>query len=212
MNVSQVSTGTVVVAGTADKFVASPLVLAYSQVASQSVSGTVTVTSTSATALTVGRQGATNPVLAVDASTATNVTGIKITGAAAASGVALVVTSSGTDESLTLNAKGAGTVTINGTATGSVVIGQDMTMTDAKNIVLNATTGTKVGTATTQKLSFYNSTPVVQPAANTDVSTGAAGSTTTVFLNTTFTGTGGTAAFTVGGVVTALKRLGLLAA
>ena len=32
------------------------------------------------------------------------------------------------------------------------------------NIVLGTTTGTKIGTATTQKLAFYNSTPIVQPS------------------------------------------------
>lgn len=31
------------------------------------------------------------------------------------------------------------------------------------NMILGTATGTKIGTATTQKLSFYNSTPVVQP-------------------------------------------------
>lgn len=96
-------------------------------------------------------------------------------------------------------------------ATGTVALTNNMTITDAKNIVLNATTGTKIGTATTQKLGFFNATPVVQPAANTDTSTGAAGGTTTVFLNTTFTGASGTAAYTVGGAITALKALGLLA-
>lgn len=110
-----------------------------------------------------------------------------------------------------LNLNG-GALTVGSVAgTGTVALTDNMTITDAKNIILNATTGTKVGTATTQKLGFYNTTPVVQPAANTDTSTGAAGGTTSVYLNTTFTGSGGTAAYTVGGVVTALKALGLLA-
>jgi hypothetical protein len=60
-------------------------------------------------------------------------------------------------------------------------------------------------------LGFFNATPVVQPAASSDTTTAAAGSTTTVFLNTTFTGAAGTAAFTIGGIATALKALGLLA-
>jgi hypothetical protein len=38
---------------------------------------------------------------------------------------------------------------------------------DAKNIIFNTTTGTKIGTATTQKLGFWNKTPVVQPSAYT---------------------------------------------
>lgn len=37
-----------------------------------------------------------------------------------------------------------------------------LTIADATNVVLNATTGTKIGTATTQKLGFWNATPVVQ--------------------------------------------------
>jgi hypothetical protein len=38
----------------------------------------------------------------------------------------------------------------------------NVTFKDAYDIVFNATTGTKIGTATTQKLSFWNSTPVTQ--------------------------------------------------
>jgi hypothetical protein len=40
-----------------------------------------------------------------------------------------------------------------------------------KNIVLGTTTGTKIGTATTQKLGFYNATPIVQPSSTTDLRT-----------------------------------------
>jgi len=43
-----------------------------------------------------------------------------------------------------------------------------LTMGDATNIILNTTTGTKIGTATTQKLGFYNATPVVQGASVAD--------------------------------------------
>jgi hypothetical protein len=39
------------------------------------------------------------------------------------------------------------------------------TLADAANIVLGTTTGSKIGTAVTQKLGFWNVTPVVQPAA-----------------------------------------------
>jgi hypothetical protein len=55
------------------------------------------------------------------------------------------------------------------TGTGTVALTDDMTVTDAKNIILNATTGTKIGTATTQKLGFFNATPVIQQAGNSDV-------------------------------------------
>jgi hypothetical protein len=82
---------------------------------------------------------------------------------------------------------------------------------DAKNIVLATTTGTQVGTSTTQKLGFFGQTPAVQPAASTDKTTGAAGTSTGVSLDTTFKGASGSSAFTVGGIVTSLKALGLLA-
>lgn len=37
-----------------------------------------------------------------------------------------------------------------------------LTMADAANIIINATTGTKFGTAITQKIGFWNATPVIQ--------------------------------------------------
>ena len=92
-----------------------------------SVAALGVITSTSANALSVGRQGSTNPVLNVDASTASVVTGINLVGAAAAGGMAISTTSSGTDESLTIDAKGAGLLTLNGTATGNVKIGHGLT-------------------------------------------------------------------------------------
>ena len=44
-----------------------------------------------------------------------------------------------------------------------------LTLADALNIATNTTTGTKIGTATTQKIGFFNATPVAQPAAVTDL-------------------------------------------
>jgi hypothetical protein len=45
---------------------------------------------------------------------------------------------------------------------------RSITVSDGGNVVLGTTTGTKIGTATTQKLGFYNATPVVQPTAVAD--------------------------------------------
>jgi hypothetical protein len=42
------------------------------------------------------------------------------------------------------------------------------TIADALDIAVGTTTGTKIGTATTQKLGFFNATPVVQPTAVAD--------------------------------------------
>lgn len=46
-------------------------------------------------------------------------------------------------------------------------VGTSLTLSDATTVILGSSTGTKIGTATTQKLAFYNSTPVVQPSAYT---------------------------------------------
>src|SRR5439155_3769110 len=48
---------------------------------------------------------------------------------------------------------------------GNIVFGGGITLADAGDCVLGSTTGTKWGTATTQKQSFWNATPIVQPAA-----------------------------------------------
>lgn len=87
------------------------------------VASTVTVTSASANALAVGLAGATNPALQVDASTGSSATGLKVKSAAAAGGLAVSVISSGTNEALTLNAKGSGAITIGGVSTGNVNLG-----------------------------------------------------------------------------------------
>lgn len=87
------------------------------------VSGLGVITSSSANALTVGPNGATNPSFNVDASTASAATGVNFKSAAAAAGIALSAISSGTDENMTIDAKGAGIITLNGTATGATKIG-----------------------------------------------------------------------------------------
>ena len=48
------------------------------------------------------------------------------------------------------------------TNAGLVRFGDDVVMADAKNIQVNTTTGTMIGTATTQKLGFWGLAPVVQ--------------------------------------------------
>lgn len=53
-------------------------------------------------------------------------------------------------------------------ATRLTIAEGSLTLADATNIVVNATTGTKIGTATTQKIGFYNATPIVQGASVAD--------------------------------------------
>lgn len=90
------------------------------------ITGVNTITSVSATALAVGRLGATTPALVVDASAATSITGIKITSAAAGAGVAIAAVGE-TNINTTINAAGSGTLTLNGTATGNIVLGRAAT-------------------------------------------------------------------------------------
>lgn len=93
---------------------------------SNAAGATLDVWSTSANAFSVGANGTTNPTFVVDASTGSVATGIKIKGNAAASGVAISAITSGTNENLTIDAAGSGTITINGTATGAVIIGSSL--------------------------------------------------------------------------------------
>jgi hypothetical protein len=98
-----------------------------------------------------------------------------------------------------------------GVGTGDSPTFAGLTIADAGNIVLATGTGTKIGTATGQKLGFYNATPVVQQAGTGETTGATGGSGTTVHTNATFTGNVGSAAYTISDVVKALKNLGLLA-
>ena len=79
-----------------------------------------------------------------------------------------------------------------------IALGNDLTIADAGNVIVNATTGTKIGTATTQKLGFYNATPVVQPTAVTAPVDGAV--------------IDAEARTAINAIITKLETLGLLAA
>jgi hypothetical protein len=99
---------------------------------------------------------------------------------------------------------GTSTISISGTV---------VTWADATTWVAGTTTGLTIGTATTQKLGFYNATPVVQQAT-TGTTTGftAGGPANGVHADSTFTGGSGTKAYRISDIVLALKNLGLLAA
>lgn len=58
-------------------------------------------------------------------------------------------------------------------ATRLTVATAGLTMAEAYDLVTGTTTGTKIGTGTTQKIGFWNTAPVVQLAAVADVSAGA---------------------------------------
>ena len=79
------------------------------------------------------------------------------------------------------------------------------TLADASNVILGSTTGNKIGTATTQKLGFWNATPVVQ---QTTAIVGAAFAANTSGLGDGSATYGG---YTGGQIVAALKLYGMLA-
>jgi hypothetical protein len=70
-------------------------------------------------------------------------------------------------QALGLVASGAGNTPLD--LTGGTLTSGTHTLADASNIVVGTTTGTKIGTAATQKIGFYNVTPVVQGAAVPDI-------------------------------------------
>jgi hypothetical protein len=108
--------------------------------------------------------------------------------------------SKGVSVANTLAVSGATTLTGLLTANGGITLG------DAQNIAFNTTTGTKIGAATTQKLSFWNATPIVQPTTAVASATVASpGGGTNLKTDDTFDG------YTIAQVVKALRNAGLLA-
>jgi hypothetical protein len=113
------------------------------------ITGTATVTSSSATSLTVGLNGATNPAFTVDSSTALQVAGLKVTGAVTGGTVAVAVTDSGANANLSLDAKGSGTIVIAGTSTGAITLSRATTVSAGGLTVSAGTTAVQALTATT---------------------------------------------------------------
>lgn len=80
-----------------------------------------------------------------------------------------------------------------------------ITLKDQIDFVFGTTTGTKFGTGTTQKLAFWNATPIVQPTTAVAAATFVANTSGIANDTATFDG------YTIGQVVKALRDAGLLA-
>lgn len=76
---------------------------------------------------------------------------------------------------------------------------------NGKNIVLNTITGSKIGTATNQKLGFYNTTPVIQQTNSITGATTSAGGGNALNDLDTWDG------YTIGKLVRALRATGIIA-
>lgn len=92
----------------------------------------------------------------------------------------------------------------NGTAVFTVANGGNVTMQDT-NLILGTTTGTKIGTATSQKLGFWNATPIVQPTTSVGAATLVSNGGTALTDTDTFDG------YTLKQIVKALRDIGALA-
>jgi hypothetical protein len=91
--------------------------------------------------------------------------------------------------------------------THSLILGAGiLTFSDTTlNCVFGSTTGTKLGTATTQKIGFWNATPIVQPTTAVASATVVSGTGGNVKHDDTFDG------YTLEKIVRALRTIGLLA-
>jgi hypothetical protein len=92
-----------------------------------------------------------------------------------------------------------------------IVFGKDLDVSGDHDFIIGTSTGTKIGTATSQKIGFFNATPVVQQSGTGETSEFTAGTGTTARADSTFTGAVGSTAYTISDIVKALKNLGLLA-
>lgn len=169
------------------------------------INGATTITSTSASGLTVGANGATNPVLAIACSTASVATGLKVTGAAAAGGLALAVISSGTNENLTVDAKGSGTISLNATGTGNIVLGRaatgvSMSLTGGDTLKsATAVPATAGAVAAGAAITWYSTSLTVEVTSDTPthtrpkgsicINTGGSSTSTRMYVNTDGAGT-----------------------
>jgi hypothetical protein len=80
-----------------------------------------------------------------------------------------------------------------------------ITVTDAIDLAFDTTTGTKIGTATGQKISFWNKTPIIQPT------TGITGSTLVSNGGTTITSTDTFGGYTLQQLAAVIRNTGLAA-
>jgi hypothetical protein len=88
---------------------------------------------------------------------------------------------------------------------GTSYFGGDIQIADTANVVLATGTGTKIGTATTQKLSFWNKSPVAQPTTGISGAAFVADSGGSIHPTSTFGG------YTIAQIAQALIDVGILA-
>jgi hypothetical protein len=119
------------------------------------------------------------------------------------------VTSSGVDNEIIIGksaiGNGSNTVTLGNLSITNTYLRGNINLTDSANIVIDTTTGTKIGTSTSQKIGLWNATPIVQPTTAVAAAAFVANSGPNIHQSSTFDG------YTVEQVVKALRNIGILA-
>lgn len=174
------------------------------------------LTNTSATGFAVGRQGATNPVFAIDSSVASQADGIVVQGGAAGGGTTITATSSGANSGITIKGIGTGSTILDTSSTSGVV---NLRVLGGTKVMVNSTTVavSNIFTVTPAAQSAVTTRLLYTGAADTALTAGTeaisgylnAGQTrqhasnTTVTLQRDFRVTGSTHSFvTAGGTIT----------
>ena len=170
------------------------------------INGATSITSSSATSLAIGLNGATTPAFVVDSSTASQAAGLKVVGATT-TGTVAVVTVGGASVNLTINATGTGTIGIGSVSTGAVTITPATTITglatltggftSSANAILKSGTAapaTAGAVAAGAPISMYSGLVTIEvtsdapthvrPKGSLCVATNGSSATTRLFINT----------------------------
>lgn len=99
-----------------------------------------------------------------------------------------------------------------GGSTAMTLSGTTITLENTVNFAFNTSTGTKIATATNQKMAFWNATPIVQPSSTGETTGWTSGGGSAATSTDTYTGNTGTKAYTVNDIVKHLKNIGAFAA
>ncbi len=83
--------------------------------------------------------------------------------------------------------------------------------TEYESVTANLPDGAVIGKTSTSKIGFFGTAPVTRPTSAGDVTSFAAGVGTASKSDSVWAGSTGSTTYTVGDVVTILKKLGLLA-
>ena len=81
---------------------------------------------------------------------------------------ALAATPEATDELVISDGGVTKKISVSNLTAATLGLSGTKTVFDGVNLAFGTGTGTKLGTATSQKIGFFNATPVVQPATVTD--------------------------------------------